>query len=327
MSAPGPAGDSLIIAHRGGAGLRPENTYSAFSHALDLGADGVEIDVRLTRDDAVVVFHDDVADPHRTGAGVAMLVRDMSLSQVRAMDVGIPLPGKPASGLAVPGERVPEFGEFLDFMAEKASDATVMVELKTDYRFPHALDPERLTGAVLEALAVSPFPGPVLLMSFDWRCLAIAAPEMGDAACVFLSSDEQTPDAPSSHTPWFGQFAPRRHDGSILRAIKAAGGRIWGPPHEELTPEVIAEAHDAGIALAPWTVDAPRRIVRLFAQGVEFLITDHPDRALGLRPPDHGAADAPKPESKPRPESDSDPDSDPDPSDPYGPIPEFLRRR
>lgn len=293
MSAPGPAGDSLIIAHRGGAGLRPENTYAAFSHALDMGADGVEIDVRLTRDGEVVVFHDDVADPVRTGAGVAMLVHEMSLPQIRAMDVGTSLPGKPTNHIEVPGERVPEFGEFLDFMADKAPDATIIIELKTDYRYPHALDPETLTGAVLERLAVSSFPGPVLLASFDWRCLALAAPEMGEEACVFLSSDGQTPEAPSSHTPWFGKFAPRRFDGSILRAIEAAGGRIWGPPHEELTPEVIGEARDAGITLAPWTVNAPRHIVRLFAQGIGFLITDYPDRALELRPPEDSAAIAP----------------------------------
>ena len=49
----------LNIAHRGGAGLRPENTLAAFAHALDIGVDGFELDVQLAKDGTVVVFHDD----------------------------------------------------------------------------------------------------------------------------------------------------------------------------------------------------------------------------------------------------------------------------
>ena len=54
---------SLNIAHRGGAGLRPENTLAAFAHALDLGVDGFELDVHVAKDGTVVVFHDDALKP------------------------------------------------------------------------------------------------------------------------------------------------------------------------------------------------------------------------------------------------------------------------
>jgi|SRR3954465_1320801 glycerophosphoryl diester phosphodiesterase len=53
----------LCIAHRGGAGLRPENTVEAFRHAVELGCDGAELDVQLTRDGEIVVVHDFVLTP------------------------------------------------------------------------------------------------------------------------------------------------------------------------------------------------------------------------------------------------------------------------
>ena len=53
----------LNIAHRGGAGLRPENTLSAFAHALDIGVDGFELDIHIAKDGTVVVFHDDALKP------------------------------------------------------------------------------------------------------------------------------------------------------------------------------------------------------------------------------------------------------------------------
>ena len=51
----------LVFAHRGGAALRPENTIAAFDHGLALGADGLELDVHLSRDGVVVVHHDAAA--------------------------------------------------------------------------------------------------------------------------------------------------------------------------------------------------------------------------------------------------------------------------
>ena len=59
----------LVYAHRGGAALRPENTLEAFDHGLDCGADGLEFDVHLSRDDVVVVHHDDTLDRTTTGTG------------------------------------------------------------------------------------------------------------------------------------------------------------------------------------------------------------------------------------------------------------------
>ena len=75
----------LVIAHRGDVSSAPENTLSAFQRAWSIGADGVELDVRLTRDDQLVVFHDRKVDRTSNGQG---RVRAHTLAEMRSLDVG-----------------------------------------------------------------------------------------------------------------------------------------------------------------------------------------------------------------------------------------------
>src|SRR5256885_10157805 len=86
---------TINIAHRGGAGLFPENTLTAFRNAVALGCDGAELDVQLSRDGEVVVFHDLCLKPEMcrdaTGAWLkapAPRIKDITLAELRAFDIG-----------------------------------------------------------------------------------------------------------------------------------------------------------------------------------------------------------------------------------------------
>lgn len=74
-----------IIAHRGASAHAPENTMAAFQLALDQGADGIELDVMLTKDNRIAVIHDDTVDRTTNGSG---RVRDMTLAELQALDAG-----------------------------------------------------------------------------------------------------------------------------------------------------------------------------------------------------------------------------------------------
>ena len=73
----------LVYAHRGGAALRPENTIEAFDHGLDCGADGLEFDVHLSRDNVVVVHHDETLDRTTTGRGALVERSAAELADLR----------------------------------------------------------------------------------------------------------------------------------------------------------------------------------------------------------------------------------------------------
>ncbi|HUK85477.1 MAG TPA: glycerophosphodiester phosphodiesterase family protein [Candidatus Acidoferrum sp.] len=101
----------LRIGHRGARAYAPENTLASFKKALEIGVDAVELDVRKTKDNQLVVIHD--ADVKRTTNGEG-LVNDITLKEIKSFDAGI-------------GEKIPTFEEALDFLDKKVK---VFVELK-----------------------------------------------------------------------------------------------------------------------------------------------------------------------------------------------------
>lgn len=111
---------TYVCGHRGAAGLQPENTLAGIQQALDLGVDFVEIDVHLTRDDHVVVIHDDTLDRTTNATGK---IRLLDLATIRQADAGN-------------GERVPTFDEVLDRIAGRAR---LLCELKNDTVVPAAI--------------------------------------------------------------------------------------------------------------------------------------------------------------------------------------------
>ena len=100
-----------VVGHRGAAGVLPENTIKGFRYAIGLGVDWVECDVHLTRDDHLVVMHDEKVDRTTDGTG---RIRDLDFAALRALDAG-------------EGERVPTLGEVLDTVRGKVR---LLCELK-----------------------------------------------------------------------------------------------------------------------------------------------------------------------------------------------------
>ena len=277
----------MIVAHRGGAGLRPENTLAACAHALALGADGLEVDVRLSRDGEVVVFHDTAPDPAHVRSengkrlsGAPPSVRHLTFEELRRFDVGWP---RHTAGnvSAAPGERIPSLSQLLDLLDGRPDAPLLLIELKTDFHSAAPLDPYELTDAVLRILkgraGVS-----FHLMSFDWRCLVYAMKSLPAGRCVFLTAPD-SPDSTSGDAPWFAGHAPARYRSSAVEAIRTLNGRCWGPHFNQVGDENMAEARRAGIAVATWTVNEVPDLERMHALGVDYVITDYPDRALDMR--------------------------------------------
>src|ERR1051325_12049509 len=76
------SGRPLVFAHRGGSALAPENTMAAFANGLALGADGIELDVHLSSDGAVMVIHDATVDRTTTGRGTVALMTAADLARL-----------------------------------------------------------------------------------------------------------------------------------------------------------------------------------------------------------------------------------------------------
>jgi glycerophosphoryl diester phosphodiesterase len=277
----------LVVGHRGGRGLWPENTLAAFAGALGLGVDGLELDVAMTADGVVVVSHDPALNPNltrdATGAwldGPGPLIRSLKVAELAAYDVGRLRLGTPYS-LLFP-DQSPRDGEHIPHLAEVlriGNDTEFIIELKT---FPD--DPGRsvsgpeLADAVVAVPDAAGATSSITVEGFDWRGPRHLRNVRPEVRLAWLTSATTVRDA----AVWWGGPHPADFGGSVPRAVAAEGGPVWGPDYSDLTQDLVDEAHMLGLAVIPWTVNAPDDMARLIGWGVDGIVTDRPDRALQL---------------------------------------------
>jgi len=114
----------LVIAHRGDSQFAPENTFAAFEMALEKQTDGIETDLRISKDGHIVLIHDDWVNRTTNGTG---LVANMTLAELQALDAGSWF------GPQFKGQRVPSMQEFLDwFQTSAPSIQLVVLDLKVE---------------------------------------------------------------------------------------------------------------------------------------------------------------------------------------------------
>ncbi|CCD91371.1 putative glycerophosphoryl diester phosphodiesterase (modular protein) [Bradyrhizobium sp. ORS 375] len=286
-----------IEAHRGGRALYPENTLQAFTAALALRVDTLELDVGVTRDGVLVVSHERRLNPDlardASGNYVAPpgpLLIDLQLSEVQSYDVGQIRPDsdyakqfpeqKVLTGEFFPSPRIPTLKQVIDLVRRSGKDQVRLnIETKLDPAFPNeAPDPERFVSLLLDLIAAEHFADRVMIQSFDWRTLQLVQQRAPQIPTVYLSRvGGKTPTVSLTEaTRWTAGFNPADHGGSLPRAIHAAGGKVWSPYFTEVTPELISEAHGLGLQVVVWTVNKPEDMARLIDMSVDGIISDQP---------------------------------------------------
>lgn len=256
------AGAPLLIAHRGGSELAPENTLLAFRRAVEWWrADILEIDVQPTRDGEAVVIHDATVDRTTEGSG---RVADLLLDDLQAFDAGFRF--SPDAGRTFPfrgrNVRIPTLREVLTALP----DTRINIEIKD----PHAQRRVRETLGELRA------PGRVLVASerrasrVEFRSYTgpISASKIELFTFLLLLHAGAAPLFP------FGI--------DVFQMPERYGGR------QVLSSRWIERAHAFNIPVHVWTVNDTAEMRRLLARGVDGIMTDRPDRLARVLHEDFG---------------------------------------
>lgn len=289
-----------LQAHRGGRGLAPENTLTAFASAMEIGVTTLELDVGITSDGVVVVSHDRYLNPDiiRDAKGAFLaekgpLVGALTLAELQRFDAGRIKPGSLyeksfPQQKGVDGERIPALKALFD-VAEKrgARDLRFNIETKIS---PNAasdtLPPEPFVRALILEIRKAGLTGRATIQSFDWRTLQIAQKEAPEIATVYLSSQQGAGDTVQlgkpGASPWLAGFDVDDYAGSVARAVKAAGGTVWSPNFKDITEPLVRDAQSLGLKVVPWTINDEADLVRLLDWKVDGLITDYPDKLRAL---------------------------------------------
>lgn len=229
-------------AHRGYAGRYPENTLVAFVAGAEAGADGIECDVRLTKDGQFVILHDECVDRTTNGHG---RVADLSLADIRDLDAGAWFHD------AFAGARIPTLDALVDYVAQYPRPLVLNLEWK-------ALKPDDAT--MQRALAVIYRVGifeQVLHSSFQEDILCAIRRVDSNARLALLTE-------------------PGRDAQDAIQAAKAIGAVAIHPDYRQVTPRFVRRAHQSGLRVHPYTVDDAKMMAWMEECGVDAIITNWP---------------------------------------------------
>ncbi len=237
----------VVFAHRGASSMAPENTLAAFQLAADLGADAVELDVKLTADGVPVVIHDPNVDRTTNGTG---RVADLSFTALRELDAGSFMSEK------FHGEPIPTLEEVFEAVGQRL---LINVEL-TNYTTPR----DGLVEKVVALVKRHSMQERVVFSSFFPGNLNKAAKSLPETPCGLLTLKG-----------WLGW--PGRTIGYTRKIYTALH-----PYQSDVNAHLVRRLHQKGKRVHVWTVNAEAEMKRLHSLGVDGIITDDVQLARNL---------------------------------------------
>jgi glycerophosphoryl diester phosphodiesterase len=239
-----------VVAHRGGAALRPENTIEAFENGVAVGADALELDVQLSRDGAVVVCHDETVDRTTDGRGA---IAALSADDLAALDAGYRFGAGEGFPFRARGFRVPRLREVLQRFS-----LPLIIELKG-----RNLD---LAAAAVDEVRRAGALGRVCFGSFSVPLLR-AARACGDDVVTSAGTEEIRQALTWSY---LAKLPPRRAYRAFQVPETHGGTRV-------VSRRFLRATARARVPVHVWTVNDPGDMRRLLEWGVRAVITDRPD--------------------------------------------------
>lgn len=230
------------FAHRGFSGNYPENTMLAFEKAVQIGADGIELDVHFSKDKQLVVIHDELIDRTCDGNG---LVSDYTLEELKQFDASFKF--KNIYGI----NRIPTLREYFEFIKPYNGFKT-NIELKTGVN-----DYPGIEKAVLNMIDEYSLENRIIISSFNHFSVLRTKALNSCIKCGFLEE---------SRIIDIGAYTKKYN----IECVH--------PMHWNLTDDVISEIQSQGREINTWTVNDKPHMERLIKKGITALIGNYPDR-------------------------------------------------
>lgn len=230
----------LVWAHRGACGYAPENTLASFQKAVDMGADGLELDVQLTKDDQIVVIHDEKIDRTSNGKG---WVKDYTLEELKEFDFNQQFKDQPSA-------QIPTMAEVFELI--KPTNLTINIELKTGIIWYKDLEQK-----IVDLTHAYGMEDRVIYSSFNHYSIQKIGEIDSDASRGLLYADG-TIDMPSyGHKLGVDALHPALYNLQF--------------------PNYLEDCRKLGLDINVWTVNWAEMVTLCCAAGVHAVIGNYPD--------------------------------------------------
>ncbi|KAK9365631.1 PLC-like phosphodiesterase [Lipomyces kononenkoae] len=284
-----------VQAHRGGLGMRTESSLWAFSKAMEIGVDILEMDTVFTKDGIPVIWHDhSISETKCRGEFVGSYIANLTLEQVKTLSCDLQLVEHPQAELHA-NTRIATLEEVLD-MIDCYGDKKIRINLETK------IDPENqyqtlpvdmYINDIVPILMKRDFASRTTIQSFDWRTLIGIKQKFPEIVTVALLDDTTIIQVNGSY-PWLGGVDLNVFDGDWVAAAASIGASILSPVHgipsnqtintpgyePFVTKDIVWRSHKHGMSVIPWTVDHEVTIAKLIDDGVDGIISNYPERVV-----------------------------------------------
>ncbi|HLR66388.1 glycerophosphodiester phosphodiesterase [Virgibacillus alimentarius] len=235
-----------VFAHRGASKQAPENTMEAFKLAYELGADGIETDVQLTKDHVPVLIHDEHLKRTTDGTGY---VKDLTWDQLKMLDAGSWFSSK------FTGASILSLEEFLQWIQSKS--LYLNIELKNN-----KIDYEHLESIVYEQVAYYQLLDRTIMSTFNPNSIKRMSSSYQAKEIALLTS---------------------KRNKNIIPYAKELGANALHIKYSLLRPKLVKQCKEENISIRVYTVNKRRRMIRCYMSGCDGIFTDVPDKALKYR--------------------------------------------
>jgi glycerophosphoryl diester phosphodiesterase len=239
-------------------------------------------------DDTAPAFPGDPEFPY-----VGDYIHTLTLAQVRTLDCGTLLADHPNAEV-VDGARMPLLSQVFALVeCYGANKVWFNIETKVEAGAPDQTAPRKdFVDAVLREIEAAGVRNRVMIQSFDWGAIMRVRELEPRLPIVALTNGDFLQVGQEGASPWLGGLDIDDFGGSLVAAAASFGADAISPVHGNpqngkvgdanyvpyTTPELVAEAHEAGLAVVPWTIDDPATMASLIEAGVDGIITNYPDR-------------------------------------------------
>lgn len=251
----------LILGHRGFSGIYPENTMLAFIKAYEAGADGVELDIQLTKDGELVIVHDSTVDRTTNGSGK---ISEFSLKAIQFLDAAHTFTdyGK---------QQIPTLNEYFEWVQDKSF--VTNIELKTDENEYAGIE-QKLVQLIKQYDRAEK----IIVSSFNYQTIERIKFLAPDLKCGLLTIDFQTVEQAKGVIPDLLIEQPTLVPSRLIDYAENLGADYLHPNYLSLTSEITKQITDRGLGINIWTVDHETDMHQLLTENVNSIITNYPDR-------------------------------------------------
>jgi glycerophosphoryl diester phosphodiesterase len=249
----------VIQGHRGARGNYPENSLSAFKYALDNSIDVLEMDLQLTKDKKIVIYHDKRINLNICNGMNNQEIKKLTLQEIKEYECGSKINPEFPSQIKTSNEKIITLEELIEFMNKNnyLNSTKLNVEIKTEEFVDNNDEIIEFTNILLNLIKKYNLENRIVISSFDIRPLKYIKQIDEKYTTAFLLENTKIDD-------------------STISLIKELKVNIFSPEYILLNKNIVDIAHKNNIKIITWTINNKKSVDEMIEIGVDGIITDYP---------------------------------------------------